>query len=138
MFPHFLWRCRNCPILLQEKTIMKKILEVLQYGDMDIRFNTDIDPVRNPEIILDTIAKVTFSMMTKLWGGNEQAVLAMIRALAIADLSLSVNRKEMIRYLDDSSKMMVKSLAEARKEFEKNGGKMMTFSPGVMPGKMKS
>ncbi len=117
---------------------MKKILEVLQYGDMDIRFNTDIDPVRNPEIILDTIAKVTFSMMTKLWGGNEQAVLAMIRALAIADLSLSVNRKEMIRYLDDSSRMIVKSLAEARKEFEKRGGKIMTFGPEVMPGKMKS
>jgi hypothetical protein len=117
---------------------MKKILEVLEYGDMDIRFNTDIDPVNNPEIILDTITKVTFSMMTKLWGGNEQAVLAMIRALAIADLSLSVNRKEMIRYLDDSSRMIVKSLAEARKEFEKRGGKIMTFVPEVMPDKMKS
>lgn len=117
---------------------MKKILEVLQYSDMDIRFNTDFDPIKNPEIILDTIAKVTYSMMTKLWGGNEQAVLAMIRALAIADLSLSVNREEMIRYLDDSSKMMVRSLAEARKEFEKKGGRIMTFDPGVMPGKMRS
>ena len=30
---------------------MKKILEVLQYGEFDFRFNTDIDVSRRPEII---------------------------------------------------------------------------------------
>lgn len=117
---------------------MKKILEVLQYGETDIRFNTDIDTTKNPGIILDIIAKSAFTMMTKLWGGNEQSVLAMIRALAIADLSVSVNRKEMIRQMDETSQMMNKSMKEARKAFEKNGGKMIVFGPGVKPGPMKS
>ena len=117
---------------------MKKILEVLQYGETDIRFNTDIDTAKNPDIILDIIAKSAFTMMTKLWGGNEQSVLAMIRALAIADLSVSVNRKEMIRQLDETSQMMNKSMKEARKAFEKNGGKMIVFGPGIKPGSVKS
>ena len=76
---------------------MKKILEVLQYGDIDIRFNTDFDPVKNPNVIPDVISRTAFAMVTRLWGGNEMAVLAMIRALAIADLAVSVNRKQMIR-----------------------------------------
>ena len=39
-------------------------------------------------------------MSSSLWGGNELNVLAMIRALAVADLGVSVNRGEMVRYLD--------------------------------------
>ncbi|MBP5566775.1 MAG: hypothetical protein J6X57_04725 [Bacteroidales bacterium] len=117
---------------------MKKILEVLQYGETDIRFNTDIDPTKNMDIIPDVIARVAFAMTTRLWGGNEQAVLAMIRALSIADLSVSVNRKEMIQYLDRASKMMAKTLEEAKRELEKRGTKVMTFGPGVMPGSTKS
>lgn len=117
---------------------MKKILEVLQYGDMDIRFNTDLDPAKDMNVIPDVISRVAFAMTTTLWGGNEQAILAIIRALAIADLSVSVNRKDMIRYLDNASKLMAKTMDEAKKEFEKRGGKMITFGPGVMPGSTKS
>lgn len=117
---------------------MKKILEVLQYGEMDIRFNTDIDVDKNPEVVLDIVSKVAFSMATKLWGGNELSVLAMIRALSIADLALSVNRKEMIKELDRSSETMARTMKMAAEELRRNGGKLMTFGPGIMPGKTRS
>ena len=65
---------------------MKKILEVLRYGENDIRFRTDIDPLKDPNVIHETVIELAMAMMTTLWGGNEQAVLAMIRALSIADL----------------------------------------------------
>jgi hypothetical protein len=124
--------------ILAEKNVMKKILEVLQYGEMDIRFNTDIDVDKNPEVVLDIVSKVAFSMATKLWGGNELSVLAMIRALSIADLALSVNRKEMIKELDRSSETMARTMKMAAEEFRRNGGKLMTFGPGIMPGKTRS
>lgn len=124
--------------ILAEKNVMKKILEVLQYGEMDIRFNTDIDVNKNPEVVLDIVSKVAFSMATKLWGGNELSVLAMIRALSIADLALSVNRKEMIKELDRSSETMARTMKMAAEEFRRNGGKLMTFGPGIMPGKTRS
>ena len=117
---------------------MKKILEVLDYGENDIRFNTDIDPIKNPNVIPDLITRTFFCMATKLWGGNEQAVLAVIRALSMADLGLSVNRKEMIRWLDTQSENLARAFNEARIVFEKNGGKVMTFGPGIMPGKINS
>lgn len=124
--------------ILAEKNVMKKILEVLQYGEMDIRFNTDIDVNKNPEVVLDIVSKVAFSMATKLWGGNELSVLAMIRALSIADLALSVNRKEMIKELDRSSETMARTMKMAAEEFRRNGGKLLTFGPGIMPGKTRS
>jgi hypothetical protein len=124
--------------ILAKKNVMKKILEVLQYGEMDIRFNTDIDVDKNPEVVLDIVSKVAFSMATKLWGGNELSVLAMIRALSIADLALSVNRKEMIKELDRSSETMARTMKMAAEEFRRNGGKLMTFGPGIMPGKTRS
>lgn len=117
---------------------MKKILEVLQYGDFDFRFNTDIDVLKNPEIVPDIIAKAAMAMATTLWGGNEQSVLAMIRALSVADLGVSVNRKEMIRYLDESSRMFEISFAKARKNFERNGGKIQEFPPNIKPSGTKS
>ena len=117
---------------------MEKILEVLRYGEFDIRFNTDIDPLKSPVVIPDLISRVSFNMATKLWGGNEQAVLAMIRSLAIADLGLAVNRKEMLRWLGSQSELVARALDHAKKDFEKDGGKVMVFGPGIMPGKMKS
>lgn len=117
---------------------MKKILEVLQYGDDDIRFNTDVDAMKNPNIVPETIMKAAFAMVTKLWGGNEQSVLAMIRAMAIADLSVSVNRKEMIRFLDESSAFTQKHLQKSFEEMEKRGIKFETFAPGVAPGRRGS
>jgi len=109
---------------------MKKIIEVLQYGDTDIRFNTDFDPAKNPHAIPDVICRAAFAMATRLWGHNEAAVLAMIRALAIADLAVSVNRKQMLRNYDEDSAALALSFLQAKKDFEKNGGKVMVFAPG--------
>ena len=117
---------------------MKKILEVLRYGENDIRFNTDIDPLKDPEIIHQTVTELAMAMMTTLWGGNEQAVLAMIRALSIADLGVSVNRRQMVGFLDEASETLAASLRDARKAFEKSGGKCTVFGPGVAPPKSRS
>ena len=117
---------------------MKKILEVLQYGDTDIRFNTDLDPIKNPHVVPDVITRVSFAMVTKLWGGNETAILAMIRALAVADLAVSVNRKAMIRHYDEDSAALAKSFWEAKREFEKQGGKMTIVMPGGKPFPVKN
>ena len=117
---------------------MKKILEVLRYGENDIRFHTDIDPSKDPTIIQQTLTELALAMMTTLWGGNEQAVLAMVRALAIADLGVSVNRRQMFRFLDDASAVLEDSLRAARKAFEETGGTVMVFGPGVTPPKKRS
>ena len=117
---------------------MKKILEVLRNGENDIRFHTDLDPRKDPDIINQTVVEVAMAMMTTLWGGNEQAVLAMIRALSIADLGVSVNRRQMVSFLDDASESLAASLHEARKAFEKSGGKCAVFGPGVAPPKSRS
>ena len=117
---------------------MKKILEVVRYGNGDIIFKTDVDPLKNPDEINNILIQTTLSMATKLWGGNEQAVLDMIRVLAIADLSLSVNRKEMINWLDRESNNLYKAFQDANTAFQKDGGKVMIFGPGVMPPKTMS
>ena len=56
---------------------MKKILEVLQDGSGLLRFNTDIDVTKNPQMALDITQSAIISMATTLWGGNEISVLAM-------------------------------------------------------------
>ena len=117
---------------------MKKILEVLRFGENDIRFHTDIDPLQDPDTIHQTVTELAMAMMTTLWGGNEQAVLAMIRALAIADLGVSVNRRQMVGFLDDASGMLEASIRDARKAFEQSGGQVMVFGPGVAPPKSRS
>ena len=117
---------------------MKKILEVLQDGDGSLRFNTDVDLNKTPEAIFEITTNAGFSMATKLWGGNELSVLSIIRALAVADLSLCVNRKEILKMLDDNSRFLAMSFDEAKREFEKNGGRIITFAPGVMPSPAKS
>ena len=117
---------------------MKKILEVLRYGNGDIIFKTDVNPLKSPDEINNILIQTMISMATKLWGGNEQAVLAMIRVMAVADLALSVNRKEMVRWLDRESENLHKAFQDANAAFQKDGGKIMTFGPGVMPPKTKS
>ena len=117
---------------------MKIILEVLRYGENDIRFHTDIDPLKDPEIIHRTVTELAMAMMTTLWGGNEQAVLAMIRALAISDLGVSVNRRQMLGFLNEASELLEASIHDARKAFEESGGKVMVFGPGVAPSKSRS
>lgn len=96
---------------------MKKILEILQYGETDICFKTDLKPSEKPDTIPGLIAAFSFSMMTSLWGGNELDVMAIIRALAIADLAVSVNREEMIEMIEKpigNSKRMAARLSGFR------------------------
>ena len=117
---------------------MKKILEVLQYGENDIRFNTDIDVEKSPEKLVTLTLAVAMTMATKLWGGNERSVIAVIRALAIADMSCCVHRRQMIRMLDEESGKMARAMSDALEAFRKDGGKVLSFSPGIQPPKAKS
>ena len=117
---------------------MKKILEVLRYGDNDIRFNTDLDIKKNPNLVPELVSNFAFAMTTSLWGGNEIDVLAIIRALAIADLGVRVNRKEMVRFLDEESACFSKIFNEAIAEMQKREPRTLVFGPGVNPPKMKS
>jgi len=117
---------------------MKKILEVLRYGENDIRFNTDIDVTKNPNVISDLSREITFEMLTRLWGGNEKSVLAMIRVLAIADLAASVNMEEMVKQMSESAGFLKQLWQEACELFEKEGGKITMFPPGVKPVNAKS
>lgn len=117
---------------------MKKILEILQYGETDIRFKTDFKASVKPDTVVDLVTKISFAMMTSLWGGNEQDVIAVIRALTLSDLAVSVNRKEMIRMLDKDSEFFAKAIRDAHRDFQKSGGKVVTFVPGTGPAKPKS
>lgn len=110
---------------------MEKILEVTRHGEHDIRFSTDIDPIADPEAIHRTVMEVAMAMITTLWGGNERAVIAMIRALAIADLGVSVNREQMLGFLDDASKCLADSLEQARNQVKEAGGTVIVFAPGT-------
>ena len=109
---------------------METILKITRDGE-GLNFSTDLDPVSNPELVHEIVIQIAMAMMTTLWGGNEQAVLAMIRAIAVADLGVSVNRKEMVAFLDDASKTLADSIAEARKAYEQSGGTITVFAPGV-------
>lgn len=117
---------------------MKKILEVLQYGEADIRFNTDILSERDLQQIPELAAQSAFTMVTRLWGGNERGVLAAIRALALADLAVSVNRKQMLAFYEEEAKHLAAALKEAVSAFQKEGGKVQVFGPGVAPPKTMS
>ena len=116
---------------------MKKILEVLSYGPGDIRFKTDFHPPLNPNTLQDVLIGAMHSMSTQLWGGDETSVLAMIRMLAVADLALSVNRPDMVRFLDKQSKVMGQIFKEATQEMVRQG-KAVVFPPNVLPSAIKS
>ena len=110
---------------------MKKVLEVLQYGETDLRFNTDFDVKKNPDAIAALVLKIAMAMGTSLWGGNEQSVLAVLRAMTVADLALTVNRKELIQVMEHDATMLARALERARKEFVRAGGEVQVFGPGV-------
>ena len=108
---------------------MKKILEVLQCGNGELRFDTDVDVIKDPESIIDITGMAIYTMATKLWGGNEQSVIAMIRALFIADMALSPNRQVMCKMLVEESGVLYEI-------FQKSislCGKVRTFPPGFTP-----
>ena len=77
-------------------------------------------------------------MRTKLWGGKETAVVAMIRALAIADLCICNDRTGMVRNLDRESATFAHILRQGMEELTRNGGNIVHFSPIVTPPKTKS
>lgn len=116
---------------------MKKIIEVLEYGDNDIRFNTDLDVAKNPQIILDLLPKLMFSMSSTLRGKVEVNVFAVIRSLISADLALSNNRKEMIKMLDEQTKVLSRSFRETLDAMEKEG-KATKIPIGVCAAKIAS
>lgn len=109
---------------------MKRILEVLQDGDGQLKFNTDINVWKDPMASMDIIQNAMLSMSTTLWGGNEQSVLAMIRSLAIADLALSTNRDEMIEHLKDASRSLADAFNSVLQE-EQLRGSVTIFPPNV-------
>lgn len=117
---------------------MKTLLRITRTGDEKIRFETDLDVKKDPELFLDLIQQFTCAMTTTLWGGNEMTVLGIIRALAVSDLAVSVNRKEMVRFLDETSRMTARALEETKREFERAGGKIISFGPGISPNGHKS
>ena len=119
--------------IFAKKRTMKKILEVLQYGDHDIRFNTDIDVKKNPRIVEKIIPTLALTMATRLWGGNEVSVLAMIRALIIADLGISVNREDMVEMMANAAEQLAQAMNEAREAMNRDGIKVQVFGPGITP-----
>lgn len=116
---------------------MKRILEVLQDGDGQLKFDTDINVWKDPMVSMDIIQSAMLSMSTTLWGGNEQSVLAMIRSLAIADLALSTNRDEMIEHLKDASRSLADAFNSVLQE-ERLRGSVTIFPPNVRARPEKS
>lgn len=116
---------------------MKKLLEVIECENGEIRYNTDLKKI--DMLKLQTLSgEFAFSMITKLWGGNETIVLAIIRNLAIADLAASVNRKEMVDFLDKASETTAMLLHKTIDEMKKNGHEIQHFAPGIKPPKKSS
>lgn len=116
---------------------MKTLLGVYQYGENDIRFKTDMDIRKDLNEVINLVPLLAFAMITSLWGGNETSVLAIIRALAIADLGVSINRKEMISFFDRESQTVARAVQEATQEMQKTG-KIIAFPPGIGPSKIRS
>ena len=116
---------------------MKKILEVLQYGEGELRFNTDLDLQKDPMAIMDLTVSAMLSMATKLWGGNEQTVIAVIRSLFVADMAISSDRKVVLKGLGKESEKLGEDFLKMMKELQEQG-KAMTFPAGVQPPMSKN
>lgn len=117
--------------------IMKKILEVLQCEDGQLRFNTDLDVQKNPMAIMDLTVSAMFSMATKLWGGNEQTVIAVIRSLFVADMAISVDRKTVLKGLGKESEKMGEEFMKMLKTLQ-GQGKAVSFPPGMLAPSSKN
>ena len=115
--------------LLKNNVCMKKILEVLECSNGELKFNTDVDVIKNPESVIDITGKAIYTMATKLWGGNEQSVIAMIRAMFIADMALSPNRDMISKGLTKESKVMYEIFQKSISQF----GEVQSFPPAFTP-----
>lgn len=105
---------------------------------MEFKFKTDIDVKNNLDEIPILAPSFAWAMMTSLWGGNEISVLAVIRALAIADLGVSVNRKEMVQMLDGASEMIAETVRDFHDQMRKRGFDVQIFPPTVTPPDTRS
>lgn len=108
---------------------MKKILEVLEGSNGELKFNTDVDVIKDPESVVDVTGRAIFTMATKLWGGNEHSVIAMIRAMFIADMALSPDRDIICKGLAKESKVMYEIFQKSISKC----GKVQQFPPGIGP-----
>jgi hypothetical protein len=118
---------------------MKKILEVLESSNGELKFYTDVDVKKNPAAVMDVASSAVFTMATKLWGGQEDSVIAVIRALFVADMALSVDPRMLIHGLAQESERMAEIFNDMMSRLVAEG-KAQTFGPGVKPpsGKPKS
>lgn len=112
---------------------MKKILEVLQCSNGELRFNTDLKVQKNPMELMDITISAMLSMATKLFGENEQAVVAIIRALFVADMAISVDRKVVLKGLGEESEKMGQQFMEMMKVLQSQG--KAAFLPSGKPMK---
>ena len=115
---------------------MKKILEVLEYGKLEVRFNTDIDDayaMKDPDYMPHIIFNSAYCMTTKLWGGNELSVLAMIRLLAITSLAVCDNREEVLEHLAHDSKELARVMKEGKEKAREEGIEIIEYPPYMMP-----
>ena len=116
---------------------MRRLLVVTENEKGEIKFDTDLTKNDIPEIPV-LAGMFAFNMLTRLWGGNEVMVLAVIRNLAMADLAVSTNRKEMLTFLDQASKNTAEQVFAFIEKMKKDGVQVMCFDPGVMPPGKKS
>ena len=116
---------------------MKKILEVLQYGEGELRFNTDLDLQKDPMAIMALTFNAMLSMATNSWGGNEQTIIAVIRSLFVADMAISTDRKTMLKGLGKEAEQMGDEFMKMMKTLQ-DQGKAMTFPAGVQPPMSKN
>lgn len=112
---------------------MKKLLEVNLYDNLEIRFKTDIDVTKDSELISQIPLAVAFNMATRLWGGNELSVLAVIRMLSMADIAVCVNRDEMLKKLKQSADSVAEQFNEMMSMMEKSGVGIQRFGPEIKP-----
>jgi hypothetical protein len=104
-----------------------------------LKFNTDLNVKKNPSAVMDVASRAIFTMATKLWGGNEDSVVAVIRALFVADMALSVDRGIIMHGLAQEAERMAEVFNEMMSKMVVSG-KAQTFGPGVKPpaGKTKN
>lgn len=109
---------------------MRKILEVLQSSTGELTFNTDINVEKNTTVVMDIMSSAMFCMATKLWGGNEQSVIAVIRALFVADMAISADGEFIMKGIMKEAAHMGKLFNDMMAAMEARGV-AQSFAPGV-------
>lgn len=117
---------------------MRRLIEVVFDDKGDVEFKTDLNEKDIP-VLPFLAAQLCINMVTRLWDGNERMVPAAISSLAIADLAASVNRQEMIAFLDESSSDVSDMISEFFDQNHKNWMPVQSFVlSGEKTSKMKN